>query len=200
MEKNKILVSYLLLTYNQEKYIKEAVESTLAQTYSPLEIIISDDCSTDNTFEIIKKTVAEYKGPHKIILNRNEHNLGIAFHVNKIMSLARGELFVMGAGDDIAFPKKTEKFVEVWLKNKNITALSSGYKLIDNEDKEISTRYLEPEGLSIDDLYSEIKNSIWAGCSVAYSARLFRYFGNIKYKYSAEGELFKRALLCLKVL
>ena len=47
------LVTFALFTYNQERYVREAVEGVLAQTYEPLEIIISDDCSTDMTFSII---------------------------------------------------------------------------------------------------------------------------------------------------
>ncbi|HUF60663.1 MAG TPA: glycosyltransferase, partial [Verrucomicrobiales bacterium] len=49
------LVSFLLLAYNQEQYIHEAVEGAFSQTYSPLEIILSDDCSTDRTFEIMRE-------------------------------------------------------------------------------------------------------------------------------------------------
>lgn len=195
-ETSKPLVSYLLVTYNQEKYIKEAVESALAQTYSPLEIIISDDCSKDKTFEIIKETVADYKGPHKVILNRNEHNLGIANHMNKVMSMAKGELWVMGAGDDIAFTEKTERFAENWYKNQNITALCSGYTLIDTDNKVVKTINMKPFGLSSQDKYSEIKESLWSGCSVAFPAKLFKLFGKIKYKDSTEDRvLFRRAIL-----
>ncbi|MCK5536618.1 MAG: glycosyltransferase, partial [Bacteroidales bacterium] len=61
----KPLISFTLFAYNQEKYIQEAVEGALSQTYSPLEIVISDDCSTDRTFEIIKELTEDYSGPHK---------------------------------------------------------------------------------------------------------------------------------------
>ncbi len=199
-DNNKVLVSYLILTYNQEEFVKEAVKSALIQTYSPLEIIISDDCSTDRTMDIIKETVKNYKGPHKIILNRNDSNLGLALHFNKVLNMAKGELFVLGTGDDIAFPQKTERFAEIWLNNKNITALSSGYTIISTNNKIISTKYLLPEGLSSSMIYSEIRNSLWSGCSVAFSARLFHYFGNIKYKNSTEDRvMFRRAILLGKV-
>ena len=52
---NKPLISFLLLTYNQENYIQDAINGALAQTYSPLEIIISDDCSTDGTYKKIEE-------------------------------------------------------------------------------------------------------------------------------------------------
>lgn len=102
MKKNK-LVSYCLFTYNQEKYIEKCLSSALAQTYSPLEIIVSDDFSSDNTFEIVKKIKREYEGPHKIIINRNEKNLGIGPHVSKIIyDLSKGEYCVLIGGDDIS--------------------------------------------------------------------------------------------------
>jgi len=58
----KPLVSICLFAYNQEKYIKEAIRGVLNQTYENLGIIISDDCSTDNTYVIIKEEVEKYKG------------------------------------------------------------------------------------------------------------------------------------------
>ena len=68
---NKPLVSVIAVSYNHAKYMKEAINSLLNQDYSPLEIIISDDHSTDNGFEIAKQIISEYRGPHRIILNQN---------------------------------------------------------------------------------------------------------------------------------
>ena len=70
----KPLITFALFAYNQERFIREAVEGAFSQTYSPLEIILSDDCSPDRTFEIMKEMAAEYTGPHTIVLNRNEKN------------------------------------------------------------------------------------------------------------------------------
>jgi glycosyltransferase involved in cell wall biosynthesis len=60
---NKPLVSVIAVSYNHGKYIKEAIESLLTQDYYPLEIIISDDHSNDDSFEIAQKIASEYKGP-----------------------------------------------------------------------------------------------------------------------------------------
>ena len=68
------LITFALFAYNQERFIREAVAGAFSQTYSPLEIILSDDCSSDRTFEIIQEMTAGYEGPHKVILNRNEKN------------------------------------------------------------------------------------------------------------------------------
>ena len=70
-ENDRPLISFCLFAYNQERFIRKAVEGALSQNYSPLEIVLSDDCSTDSTFEIIKEMAACYHGSHSIILNRN---------------------------------------------------------------------------------------------------------------------------------
>jgi glycosyltransferase involved in cell wall biosynthesis len=103
------LVTFSLLAYNQEKFIREALEGAFSQTYSPLEIILSDDCSPDRTFEIIHEMAAAYRGPHKIILNQNPRNLGIGGNLNRCMQLAGGEIIVVGAGDDISLPERVEQ-------------------------------------------------------------------------------------------
>ena len=106
------LVSYLLFTYKQEKFIKETVEAALEQTYSPLEIIISDDCSSDKTFKIIEEVVRSYKGPHQVITNRNEINLGIGAHVFSVLKRAKGEYMVLVGGDDISSPDHVQIAVD----------------------------------------------------------------------------------------
>lgn len=104
------LISYCVFTYNQEGLVGEAVESAFAQTYSPLEIILSDDGSSDRTFDIMSEMAAAYSGPHTIVINRNEQNLGITPHFNKVlMELASGEILVMAAGDDISYPHRVER-------------------------------------------------------------------------------------------
>ena len=202
MKDDKPLVSYLLLTYNQEKYIKEAVESALAQTYSPLEIIISDDCSKDKTFEIIKETVTEYKGPHKIILNRNEQNLGIAGNVNKVMAMAKGELFVMAAGDDISLPHRTQVLYDYWQKYKNqVYAFTSSMKGIDTNGLpyQKSDRFFngEPQHLEIEDYF---KKCHWCGAGSAYDRYLFDLYGPINYDFNEDRAYLTRCWLIGKTL
>ena len=68
----KPLVTISMITYNQERYVRDAVRGALAQTYEPLEIVISDDCSTDSTWDIIRDEVEAYRksgGIHKNIVN-----------------------------------------------------------------------------------------------------------------------------------
>ena len=69
------MVTFALFAYNQEKYIREAVKGAFSQTYEPLEIILSDDCSSDRTFEIMQEMAKAYQGPHRVVARTNRKNL-----------------------------------------------------------------------------------------------------------------------------
>jgi glycosyltransferase involved in cell wall biosynthesis len=79
-----------------------------------LQIILSDDCSPDRTFEIMQEMATAYRGPHKVCLNRNVVNKHIGGHVNEIMKLAEGALLIVAAGDDVSAPHRVERNFEVW--------------------------------------------------------------------------------------
>lgn len=134
------LVTFIIVAFNQENYIGEAVDGALAQTYAPLEILISDDCSTDRTYDLISQKVADYNGPHKVQVIRNEKNLGLARHLNAILSRAHGEIITWAAGDDIALPQRTETFVSIIHDQKNIVAAHSAVVEIDELGTDLRTR------------------------------------------------------------
>lgn len=115
-QEERLLVTFALFAYNQEKYIREAIEGAFAQKYEPLEIILSDDCSTDQTFEIMKEMASLYDGPHKIKVRRNAFNMGTALHVYSAFLDSRGALFVVAAGDDISLSIRTSEIVSAWNK------------------------------------------------------------------------------------
>lgn len=113
--KSPVLVSLIILTYNQEAYVREAIEGGFSQTYSPLEIIISDDYSSDRTFQIVEDLVNAYNGPHDVRCSRNLENLGISKHLTHVLSLANGELIVGAAGDDISIPERVDSLVKRYI-------------------------------------------------------------------------------------
>lgn len=93
----KPLVTIMIPTYNQEKYIGEAIESALAQDYPNLEIIVADDCSTDST----AKKVHPYTEDHRFHYHRNKSNLGrVGNYHNTAHNLAHGEWLINLDGDD----------------------------------------------------------------------------------------------------
>lgn len=175
----KPLVTFALFAYNQERFIREAVEGAFAQTYSPLEIILSDDHSTDRTFEIMEEMAGNYNGPHTVILNRNERNLGIGGHVNRIMEISSGELIVGAAGDDVSFPERTTRLYEKWLTSKPPAMyLYSDAEIIDSlgavRGPLISPLPKKKPRLA-DDVRSEVGYTI--GCAEAWDREVFAKFG-----------------------
>jgi glycosyltransferase involved in cell wall biosynthesis len=80
-------LTFRVVFYNHAPYAEQCVRSVLAQECPPLQVVFSDDCSTDTTWDIIRRTVDNYKGPHEITLNRNPENLGISDHLNAIWPL-----------------------------------------------------------------------------------------------------------------
>lgn len=106
-------VTCVVLAYRQEGIVAEAIASIFAQEFDGrMEILLSDDCSPDGTFDVMQRMAAEYDGPHQITLNRNAENLGAIFHVNRVFELARGDLIVVNSGDDISTPNRAVRLYE----------------------------------------------------------------------------------------
>ena len=112
---NNVFASVLLLTYNQESLVEGALVSLLEQDIDQLEIIVSDDNSTDNTWGVIQRVIANYFGPKKIITNRNLKNIGVVANYNQAFQLSQGEVLFTAAGDDIYLPTRCSKCIELWL-------------------------------------------------------------------------------------
>ena len=109
--------SVLLLTYNQEPYVKEALLSLLEQDYEGLEIVVSDDCSTDGTWLLINEIVQGYKGSKKVVLNQNSTNFGIVANYFKAFELSSGDLIFTAAGDDVSMPNRCSTCVQLWVES-----------------------------------------------------------------------------------
>ncbi|MFC1237549.1 glycosyltransferase family 2 protein [Vibrio sp. F74] len=102
----------MVVAYNQENLIRETIGSILAQNYSNLEIVISDDASTDNTPAIIKEYQKKY--PEIIIPVLNSKNLGITGNSNTAFFACTGDLIAIMGGDDIYLPEKLHKQVKAF--------------------------------------------------------------------------------------
>jgi len=174
--RSKPVITFALFAYNQERYIEEAIHGAFSQTYSPLEIVLSDDCSPDETFEVMKQMASSYKGPHKIILNRNERNLGLVGHVSKLFNdMSNGEIIVMAAGDDISYPNRVEK-IEGIFRNERIMSVSSDFQYIDEKSNLINGKVRNEEGEY--NLEKYLKNNFFPilGCTRAYRKKINTFF------------------------
>lgn len=101
-----IKVSVCICTYNQALYLEKAVRSAAEQSYVPLEIIVSDDCSTDETAKVLNKLSNELS-ILKVV--RQPKNLGIAKNTDACLRLAKGDFIIRLDSDDYLSPKYTEK-------------------------------------------------------------------------------------------
>ena len=127
------LVSVITPTYNCGAYIAETIESIQRQTYSNWEMIIVDDCSTDDT-----KTVVEgfMKADHRVKYYCLEQNSGAAVARTKAMELAQGEFMAFCDSDDLWVPEKLEKQLEFMQKN-NYAFSCTAYLQIDENGKSL---------------------------------------------------------------
>jgi glycosyltransferase involved in cell wall biosynthesis len=173
------LVSFIVLAYNQQQFVAEAISGALAQTYQPLEIVISDDCSTDGTFDVIKAEVNAYRGPHKIVAMQMPRNLGIGEHVNQAFSKCSGRLIVGGAGDDISLPKRVETVVKRWQEGgRKAKSIYSAYRECDKNGvlSDRVVRSIQPKTQR--DLPARVR--VWnaaLGCTHCYDRESFEMFG-----------------------
>ncbi len=175
---SRTLVSCLLVTYNQEQWIEEALQSMLAQTYSPLEIVVSDDASTDGTHPLLQRLVGEYRGPHRLILRRNAVRRNVVGHLADAVPSTTGELIVVAAGDDVSLPDRVERVAQAWENSgRRAHALNSALQQID-EHGALGTVLAGCGGRArstLEDFVDRV--GAFFGASAAYSRAVFERFG-----------------------
>jgi len=103
--KEDSLVSIALCTYNGAKYLAGQLDTLVAQTYDPIEIIVVDDCSTDETFTILTAYAVKYP---QFKIYQNERNLGFTGNFERAANLCNGELIALCDQDDLWHPQKIE--------------------------------------------------------------------------------------------
>lgn len=174
------LVTFALFAYNQEKYVREAIEGAFAQTYEPLEIILSDDCSSDRTFQVMKEMAATYEGPHKVIVRRNSFNIATAMHVQAAFDDSLGELFVVASGDDISSENRVSELVKAWASHGYCDGvIHSGRYLFSDGTRDKAREVPVSRMGDVDKIIQCFKDGIWlpaAAPTCAYSRSVFERF------------------------
>ncbi len=129
----------LVIAYRMQATIAEAVASALAQTVA-CEIIVSDDCSDDATLEAARAAIAGYTGPHRISARSTQRNLGLCGHLNELASLARGDVLVFLAGDDVAYSRRVERLLAEMTAHPDAMVVGSSVDDIDMDGRVLATR------------------------------------------------------------
>lgn len=156
------LVSIIMPSWNTARFIRESIDSVRNQTYTNWELLIVDDCSTDNTDEI----VASYSD-ERIRYFKNEKNSGAALTRNRAMREARGEWIAFLDSDDLWTPEKLERQLQ-FMKENNYVFSYHEYVKIDEESKPLNIYVSGPEVVTKHKMY----NYGYPGClTFMYSAK-----------------------------
>lgn len=133
-------ISILVPTFNHEKYIKYFIESVLSQTEQDFELIIIDDCSTDNTIAEI-----EAFNDKRIKLYKHDFNMGINATLTDLIKFANSNILAISASDDILMPNYIEEVLKIFNKNKNTSVVYVSLKYMDEFNE------LKNEGLILNE-------------------------------------------------
>ena len=174
-------ITLAVFCYNQAAFVQAAVESALFQRCAPIEIVISDDCSTDQTYGHAQAAVRSYAGPHRVVLRRNSTNLGMGRHFNEVMREATGELVILMAGDDICLPTRVARVADVW------DSSNQRLNLIASHVFDMSPSGVDLGVLRVDRLQDWKRAEDWAvrrpyviGAAHAITRRLFEEYGPLR--------------------
>lgn len=149
-------VSIITPTYNCAEFIVQTIESVLAQSYTDWEMIISDDCSTDNTLEVIKPYL---ESDARIKYICNDKNSGAAITRNNALRLAQGRWIAFLDSDDLWHPEKLEK--QIAFMEQNGYAFSyTDYTLIDEQSHSLGQMVIGPNRITKLGMYAYC----WLGC------------------------------------
>ena len=178
-------VSVIMSVYNNENTVLESVNSILSQTFTEIEILITDDSSTDNSYEILKDLKNQ---DGRIKLFKNQKNIGLTKTLNKMIKISNGDFIARQDADDYSLPIRLE----------------TQLKMMEKFDIKISTaRALELEtkreipGLSFYIPYKYLiyfKNPFIHGTLVIDSSLMKRYLYNEDYFFAQDYELFSRLI------
>lgn len=185
------LVSIILPAYNVEKYLKEAIDSILRQSFTDFECIIINDGSTDTT----ERVILSYSD-NRIIYLKNEANMGLIYTLNRGLSAAKGKYIARMDGDDISMGNRLQKQFEYLEKNKEVDVLATQVSLIDEDDNDIG---FWDEDIQHSDVDS-IKKFLPVNNCIAHPTIMGKKEILISYKYNAAQKLSEDYDLWLRII
>lgn len=178
-------ISIVVLSYNQEDFIEDCIDSVLTQQYmGPLEIIFCDDCSTDETYNIICDKIKKCHSPYPIITHQRAQNGRVAVCMNTAIALSKGDWIMRVDGDDILHPDRVRLTASALLQYPNAVAVSG--QLSEFSDRphfaenppDHELQYLVADKTQFD-CFNKPKGLQWWGGVMTMSRRIFTEFGDL---------------------
>ena len=201
---NNPLVSIVVVTYNSSKTVLDTLDSIAAQTYNNLELIVSDDCSKDDTVQVVKTWIAENKKRFiSVQLLTVENNTGTVKNCNRGCKAVKGDWIKSIAGDDILMPDAISEYIYFVRNNPQCQMCVAGVKVFSTENiltDKLSAeynKYLIKSDLSLEEQKRQIvKKMIFPGPTYFYSKNLYESVGGFDENYILSEEW----SYCYKVL
>lgn len=188
-------VSVIVLAYQHERFVNEALSSVVSQTRAPDEIIVIDDASTDASASVIAEFIHENPGAG-IRFVRNDRNLGVSGSFAKALAMAQGEALFMMAGDDVSVPARLERSVAYLEAHPEAMALVTNADIIDERSlpqgrldncaAATESVALSLAGLRPGEYFLRGRSS--CGATAVYRAELFRRFAPLRAGLYAEDD------------
>jgi len=182
------LASVLLLTYQQEAYVRSALVSLLEQDYPQLEILVLDDASSDRTLAIVRETLRDHPRQGCVRVMAAERNQGLAANWNRGVAAAAGDILIAAAGDDVSRPTRVREAMEFFADNPSVRAVYGNCRIIDE-----AGRVRVPEWRATAKVIRKTlgPGHLWKGfpfngATAAYRAALLRTFGPIDRRCGTE--------------
>lgn len=178
-------VSFIVPARNKAKYVEDTVRSVLAQTYFPMEIVLSDQGSTDGTFEILQRMASEYTGPNTVRVLQCpfiefKGMAGLNDHLNWLHTQIEGDLVIMCSADDLNHPDRAKYTVEAWEKH-NPSYIGTCVEYLDGDLKskgELTAG--NDEGDRFIDAADNVNKMIGSSASSCWARDLFDKYGPLK--------------------
>ncbi len=171
--------TFILLSYNQQDTVVAAVQSVLDQDCDPIEILISDDASTDDSFARIKETVDAYSGPHHVTARCNPQNIGVNRHLDLAMELATSDLTIWAAGDDINMHNRGRSVIDAHRKTGALLIFSDA-RTVTERGVQGSQAYRRATLYHPHTLLDVARSfSLYLGATAAWHKDLFRKYGGL---------------------
>ena len=177
-------VSILMPVYNSEKYLAQAVESILNQTFTDFELIIVNDGSTDKSLEILKSLAIK----DKRICLMSQENKGIAVTRNRMLQKAQGDLIAVMDSDDIALPQRIAYQVEFLDNNPNTVCVGGAFELVDEKGRLLTCLHPATDNQKIQESMLKGHTCIHHAC-VMYRRISALKVGNYAESFTTVGDL-----------
>lgn len=171
-------VSVVLTTYNHARFVAESLQAAVSQKWSALEVVVFDDGSTDDTWDIICDFVGRYDGPHTLVTHRQPANVGPGLNTLHAVQMARGRFHVRAHGDDLSMP---ERVARVMALQQRTGASLITHNAIKSSAAGAPSTLLRPasctEALTLDHISSRGWTDQMLGATFCWDPQLFEVFG-----------------------